>query len=94
MKGDGVRRSAHSMTDPERSFALDHTGDATRTVINGGSTRGDLRGMKDSDSEEYIMAKGDALSAGSGKEALGGIRADTEVIVEISRSEVKPRSVY
>ena len=42
------------------------------------------------------MAKGDTLSSGSAKEALGGIRADTEVTVEISRGGpgVEPRSVY
>lgn len=96
----GIKHSQHSHhTDP--GFALDHLGDATRTVINGGGgvARSDLRGMEtNNDSEEYIIAKGEGSGGGmggmGGKEmpGHGGIRADTEVTVEISG--VEPRSVY
>lgn len=81
-----IKHSGRSSdTDTEGGFTLDHIGDTT-TVINGGGARDDLRGMEGNDSEEYIMSKGDVSSA-------GGIRADTEVTVEISRS-IEPTSAY
>ena len=68
-----------------------------RTVINGGKEDRDLSDTKNTnDSEEYIMKGMDTQVVGGGPTiaALGGIRADTEVRVEITEGEAKPRPAY
>ncbi|KAF8471230.1 hypothetical protein BDZ91DRAFT_677701 [Kalaharituber pfeilii] len=78
-----------SRSEREQGFVLTQLGDATKTVINGG-THGTCGNISGNDSEEYIM-KGDG---GNSKEGLGGIRAETEVTVEISGKEIKAASAY